>query len=430
MPVTDINEFISRAAPNGEVNLPSGEFEGPLVINKPVRLRGNNTTLWAKNSPVVRITAGGVTIENIRAEITEGSIEEPAIISTAPCAAKNVEVLGRVSGFGEEDGCFDIPRTISLGGFPADRENSYKLEVNVPARTEVYCDMREVRLSPSVLNVGRNELTVTVNGISPQTYLYAELLFKSRFTRRVYLTGKPDNSSPQAVSKPIYSAPVRERSPDSPKTSAKLSEAAVETVAQAIHEMMSQSPISDIIPMTGRQNKDLPRLVMRRGQRVGLTQYLGDRFEVLFSANTPRGFEIDPYVFLLEEGDRAAEDESLIFFGNPRSRNGEAEYFPADGHIAVDLTKISPTIQRIAVCYSIYEGNADKSFGKVGAPTVSMRISGEEKIGFTIDGLSSESTIVAVEFYLYKGEWKISAVGAGFKDGLAKLCNKYGISVE
>jgi len=34
-----------------------------------------------------------------------------------------------------------------------------------------------------------------------------------------------------------------------------------------------------------------------------------------------------------------------------------------------------------------------------------------------------------MEFYLYKGEWKISAVGAGYKDGMAKLCNRYGIEV-
>lgn len=36
----ELNELISRASPNSEVILPSGEFEGPLVINKPLRLRG------------------------------------------------------------------------------------------------------------------------------------------------------------------------------------------------------------------------------------------------------------------------------------------------------------------------------------------------------------------------------------------------------
>ena len=459
----NVNDYISRAAPNGEVILPSGEFEGPLVINKPLRLRGKNTTIWAKKSPVIQITSSSVTIEDIRAEITEGSIEEPAITSIVACSAKNVEILGRVSGFGAEDGYFDIPRTIELGKFPGDKENSYKLEVNVPAKTEIVCEIREVKFEPSTLQAGRNELTITVSGISAQTFMYAEVLFKSQFTRRVYLTGKPDDAAEQAVLKPIYTAPQREAiqftAPEPPptpeptapsatqtksETSGKMSETAIEVAAQAIREMMrapatadavaSENAKTDVISMVGRQitapqNPNLPPLDMKRGQRVGLTQYLGDRFEVWFTANTPSGIEIDPYVFLLESGDKASGDEGLIFFGNARSQNGEVQYFSEDGHIEIDLSKAPPQIQKIALAYSIYDGGAAKNFRTVGSPRVSLR-AGSERVTFTVDGLTEEATIIAMEFYLYKGEWKISAVGAGYKDGLAKMCNRYGIEVE
>lgn len=421
----ELNELISRASPGSEVVLPSGEFEGPLIINKPLRVKGKNTTVWAKKSPVIKITSNGVTIENIRAEITEGSIEEPAVAADFMTAASNIEVLGRVSGFGEEDGFFDIPRTIELGRFPAEQENSFRLIVNVPAKTEIVCEMREVSLEPKTLAAGRNELTITVNGISERTFLYAELLFKSRFTRRVYLTGRPCPNAETAVKKLIYTAPERERTAE--KNSA-LSEQAIETAAQAIHEIMNGTK-TDVISMTGRQDASLPPLDMRRGQRVGLTQYLGERFEVRFSAKIPNGIEIDPYVFLLESGDRAIGDEGLIFFGNESSPNGEVKYFAQDGHIGIDLTRVDPRIQKIAVAYSIYDGGAAKSFRSVSSPRAAL-ISGGERVTFTMDGLSDEATIVALEFYLYKGEWKISAVGAGFKDGLAKLCNRYGIEVE
>lgn len=432
----ELNELISRASPNSEVILPSGEFEGPLVINKPLRLKGKSTTIWAKRSPVIRVTAGGVTLSDIRVEITEGSIEEPAITADIMTAASNVEVLGRVSGFGAEDGFFDIPRTIELGKFPADEENTFKLEVNVPAKTEIICEMREVKFSPNVLNAGRNELTITVSGISAQTFLYAEALFKSQFTRRVYLTGRPDPNAERAVLKQIYSAPRRDA-----VSSPQLSERAVETAAQAIHEIMhgstdqtAQSAATDVIPMAGRQvaapqNPNLPPLDMKRGQRVGLSQYLGSKFTVRFSANAPHGMEIDPYVFLLQVGDRAVGDEGLIFFGNNVSQNGEVRYFPEDGRVEVDLSKVSSQIQKIALAYSIYDGGAAKNFRAVGSPRVAL-LSNGERVTFTMDGLSDEATIVAMEFYLYKGEWKISAVGAGFKDGLAKLCNRYGIEVE
>ncbi len=422
----ELNEIISRAAGGSEVILPSGEFEGPLIINKPLRVKGKNTTVWAKKSPVIRITSNGVTIENIRAEITEGSTEEPAVETDFMTAASNVEVLGRVSGFGEEDGFFDIPRTIELGRFPSERENSFKLIVNVPAKTEIVCEMREVRLEPKTLAAGRNELTITVNGISERTFLYAELLFKSRFTRRVYLTGRPDHTADAAVQRLIYTAPERVRAETD--NGSVLSPQAVEAAAQAIHELMNGSG-TDVISMAGKQDPSLPTLDMKRGQRVGLTQYLGERFEVRFSASIPNGVEIDPYVFLLGAGDRAIGDEGLIFFGNESSPNGEAKYFAGDGHIEIDLTKVESRVQKIAVAYSIYDGGAAKSFRAVGSPRTAL-ISSGERVTFTMDGLSDESTIVALEFYLYKGEWKISAVGAGFKDGLAKLCNRYGIEVE
>ncbi|MDE6728125.1 MAG: TerD family protein, partial [Oscillospiraceae bacterium] len=232
-----------------------------------------------------------------------------------------------------------------------------------------------------------------------------------------------------------------------------VSEAAIEVAAQAIKEMMrapapSSAPIAapastapaapptpmahaatDVIPLAGRQSPTSETLDMKRGQRVGLAQYLGNTFEVWFTANAPRGMEIDPYVFLLESGDKAIGDDGLVFFGNERSPNDEVRFFPGDGHIEVDLSKVPPRIQKIALAYSIYDGGAAKNFRSVISPRVSLRAGGE-RVTFTIDGLTDEATIVALEFYLYKGEWKISAVGAGFKDGLAKLCNRYGIEVE
>ena len=429
----DVNEIISRAAPNGEVTLPSGEFEGPLVINKPLRVRGKNTTIWAKKSPVIRISSGGVTIEDIRAEITEGSIEEPAVIvessAESSAAARNVEILGRVSGFGAEDGYFDIPRTIALGGFPANEENTYKLTVNVPAKTEIVCEIREVRFEPKTLQPGKNELTIHVSGISAQTFLYAEVLFKSQFTRRVYLTGKPDASAEKAVLKEIYTAPDRTSIPVTAGTETVTvppSAAAPTPIPEP-----SAAAVTDVISNASGKQQDptLPTLDMKRGQRVGLSQYLGDRFEVWFTANAAHGIEIDPYVFLLEDGDKAVGDEGLIFFGNTRSQNGEAQYFPEDGHVGIDLSKAPIGIRKIALAYSIYDGGAEKNFRSVSSPRVSLRAGGE-RVTFAMEDLSDEATIVALEFYLYKGEWKISAVGAGYKDGLAKLCNRYGIEVE
>ncbi len=407
----DIKQIVANASAGSSVTLPSGEFEGPLVISKPLRLIGKNTTIWAKKSPVIEINSNGVSIENIRAELTEGSINDIAVMANVLAAAKDIEVLGGVRGFGAEDGFFDVPRTIELGEFKADSVNTFALTVNVPDKTEIVCDIREVAFSPSILNAGRNEVTVTVSGISAQTYLYAEVLFKTKFTRRIYLMGRPKADVPKSDMKRIYTATKRDF-----LHTAQLS------------EPISVSTVTDVISMTRTPDTSLPALAMMRGQRVSLSQYIGSRFDIFFTCEKPRGFEIDPYVFLLGENEQSLGDSGLIFFGNERSENGEVIYHLTDGHVEVDLAKVDFRVRKIALAYSIYAGDTQKNFSSVREPHVSIRAGGE-RISFVMDGLAAEATVVAMEFYLYKGEWNISAVGAGHKDGTAKLCNRYGIEV-
>ncbi len=407
----DIKQIVANAPVGSALTLPSGEFEGPLVISKPLHLIGKNTTIWAKRSPVIEINSNGVTIENIRAELTEGGINDIAVAANVLASAKDIEVLGGVRGFGAEDGWFDVPRTIGLGEFAAESVNTFALDVNVPDKTEIVCGIREVTFSPTVLSAGRNNLIVTVSGISAQTYLYAEVLFKSRFTRRIYLTGRPKADVPCAEKKSVYTAPERDFS----RTA-------------AFPEPISAPTATDVISMTRTPDTSLPALEMKRGQRVSLSQYIGSRFEIFFTCEKPRGYEIDPYVFLLGENEQSLGDSGLIFFGNERSENGEVAYFPNDGHVEIDLAKVDFRVRKIALAYSIYAGDTQKNFSSVRIPRVSIRAGGE-RVSFVMDGLAAEATVVAVEFYLYKGEWKISAVGAGYKDGMAKLCNRYGIEV-
>ena len=401
----NLNTLIEQSASGAVLKLPSGEFEGPFVINKPLHLVGNNTTLWAKNGAVLSINSNGVVIEDLRVEITEGNVSDTAVESNFLAAVKNVEVLGSVRGFGLEDGCFDVPRTIELGEFSADGENTFSLILNVPEKTEVVCNMREVTVSPAVLNAGRNELTLTVSGISAQMLLYAELLFKSAFTRRVYLSGKPRADIPAVSAKKIYEAPVRKN----------------ETSAAPV--------VTDVITLDPPKADSTARLTMTRGLRTALAPYAGSRFSVYFSCEKKQGTDVDPYVFLLDKDGRAFGDDSLIFFGNERSKNGEAQYFPDDGHIEIDLAVIDYRVERVVLAYAVYAANETNNFSVVRNPGISIRTD-SERISFNMDGLSDESAVVAVELYLYKGEWKISAVGAGYNKGVARLCESFGIEVE
>ena len=71
-----------------------------------------------------------------------------------------------------------MPRTIDIGDFLAEAENTFAMTVNVPEDTEIICDIREIEISPKKLSAGRNNVKITVRGISEKTLLYAEILSK------------------------------------------------------------------------------------------------------------------------------------------------------------------------------------------------------------------------------------------------------------
>lgn len=400
-----INDLIARAGAGETVQLPTGEFEGPVPINKPLRLIGKNTTLWAKDGAVLDINSNGVFLEDLRVEITEGGKNNIAVSSNFLASVKNVEILGSVSGFGSEDSFFDVPRTIELGEFLSDQENTFLLEINVPANTKITCGIREVTISPDTLTAGRNTISIRVADCSAGTLLFGEILFKSMFTRRIYLTGKPKQTAEHAQNKPIYSAPHRNGDP-----------------------IPSSPPKTDVISMTRTGEGSLGKLQVKRGQRVAAMDYVGNSFSIHFSCQKLRAVDVDPYVFLLDKDSRALGDSSLIFFGNELSDNGEVRYCPNDGHIEIDLSKADFRIERIVIAYAVYAADNINNFSVVKDPRISLRTD-SERIAFEMDGLTREAAIVAMEFYLYKGEWKISAVGAGYNDGMARLCNSYGIDV-
>lgn len=415
----ELNRIINSARPNTEITLPSGEFEGPVVISKPLKIIGSNTTVWAKSSPALEIRSTGVRLVNIRAELTEASPEDAVIKAELPCEVQGVEVLGAVMGFGTEDGFFDVPRTIQLGEFLPEEESSFRLIVNVPDKTEIECEMRNVVFEPKTLSRGRNEVTVKISGISRQTYLYTEILFKTRFVRRIYLFGKPSLTAEKAVNKPIYEAPERDFS--------KAGHAGVLPKQTQNNEPREKS---DVVSMSESADMSLEALTLMRGMRVPLAKYLGSRFTVFFSCKEmPREMDIDPYVFLLDENGRALGDSSLVFFGNERSDNGEAAFYQKDGHVEIDIAKVDYRVKKISLAYSIYAGGEKMNFSKVKNPRVSLWTD-RERVSFVMNELNDVTTAVALEFYVYKGEWKISAVGAGYREGMARLCGDFGIQVE
>lgn len=424
-----LNEIIASTPAGGTAALPAGEFEGPVRIDRAMTLRGNNTTIWAKHGSVIDITCPGVTIEGLRVEITEGALTEPAISAQCPVAARDVEVLGTVSGFGAEDGEFEIPRTLSLGELSADEENTFRMTVDIPAEAKLVCPAAGIRFQPENIPAGRSEVLVTVSGSGSPALVYTEVLLRSKFQRRIYLTGRFSVNAPAVRDRVIFEAKPVER------TQAPQPVQSVQAPAPSLSVPMSitaaRSSATDVISNVGAAPlADEPLIVLKKGQRIPLGQCAGAMLDIYLTGRKTGSLDIDPYVFMLDENERSIGDGGLVFFGNTASPDGSLRYFPDDGHVSVALADVPGNVKKISVVFSVYSGDSHKNFSMVNEPRMSVYAQGKERLRFDLEGLNGEVTVVAAEFYIYKGEWRISAVGSGFRDGLAKLCNRYGIEVS
>ncbi len=397
--ISSLELLIAKASPDSKIMLPKGEFKGPLTISKPLKIIGENTTVWTDKAPAVIIKSTGVSLSAMRIEVTDDSPENAVLCSIFPCEINDVEISGAVSGFGSEDGFFGVPRMIELGEFQAEEENTFLMTVVVPERTEIKAE--NIVFEPSVLSKGENELLIKVSGIPHETCLYAEVLFRSKFIRKAYICGKALSYAEKAERKMI----------------------AYEN-CNAVN-IVNSAELS-LPPETSTREA----LVLTRGMRVPLAKYSDMKFSAFFSCkNMPDNLDIDPYVFLLGENGKALSDSSLIFFGNERSENGEAVYFPKDGHVEIDLSKADAKIKKVVLVYSVYAGNNARNFSKVRDPRVSLWTD-RERVSFVMNDVRDVTSAVALEFYIYKDEWKISAVGAGFKEGMARFCREMGIQVD
>lgn len=379
--------------------LPPGEHEGPLRIDRPCTVEGRDATLWAAHGPVLEICAPQVSIRGLRVEVTEPGDQTAIRTDQADTVFEEVEVRGDTAGIPGEAGHWDLPPLVSLGVFAAEEQNSFALRITAPGTAALSCGIGGVRVSPR-LEAGEQTVVFETDGLRDNTILYGELVVRTKVLRRLSVTGRARKD-----------APVRREAPSLP----------VRTVGSSV-----PAPEARLAPAVS----GVP--YMKRGQRIALREL--DARGVLKAALEHQGFrramELDCYIFLLQKDQKVRGDRDLVFFRNTSSRNG-AVRLSEGGEIALaDLDTVEPSVERLAVCWSIYGNEPERNFSQVREPVLRLFAGEREICRLKLEHLSIEKTLVAVEVYRYKGEWKLNFVGAGYQDGLRRLCESYGVEVE
>ncbi|MGN0537636.1 MAG: TerD family protein, partial [Acutalibacteraceae bacterium] len=172
---------------------------------------------------------------------------------------------------------------------------------------------------------------------------------------------------------------------------------------------------------------------LNAGQRISLQEIQNQPLRIAYFHNHSKiKVDMDSYVFMLGGNGKVSRDEDMIFFGNEISADRSVKVSKDDDMpiVLIDLNKVSPSVEKIAITYSIYGDESRMNFSLIDEPIMRIFSGVKEVYRFRLKDLNLEKTVVATEIYRYKGAWKFNCVGGGYNDGLKKLCESYGVHIE
>ena len=153
-------------------------------------------------------------------------------------------------------------------------------------------------------------------------------------------------------------------------------------------------------------------------------------------------FDLDASAFLLDANGKVRGDADFIFYNNLASADGSVEHTgdnktgEGDGDdeaLTIDLAKVAPDVQKVAIAATIHEADVrSQNFGMV--QNAFMRVvnaaTDREIARYDLsEDYSVETALIFGEIYRHNVDWKFRAVGQGYGGGLAPLARNYGVDI-
>ncbi|GCE38472.1 TerD family protein [Rhodococcus sp. USK10] len=139
----------------------------------------------------------------------------------------------------------------------------------------------------------------------------------------------------------------------------------------------------------------------------------------------------DLSALLVTDSGKVRSDADFVFFNQP-SGPGVQLVPGAPGQAAslkVSLGAVPADIAQVRAVITL--DDATSNFGRSAPPTARVTDgAGNALYEYRIDGLNSESIVIALELYRRQGAWKVRAVGQGYAGGFAALVTDHGVSVD
>ncbi|MEH6445694.1 MAG: TerD family protein [Oceanospirillaceae bacterium] len=134
---------------------------------------------------------------------------------------------------------------------------------------------------------------------------------------------------------------------------------------------------------------------------------------------------IDVSAFLLSDNHKTRNDSDFIFYNQLSSLDKSVTLTSAPStsqSFKIDLSKIDQDIQKIA--FVITTPIAFKL-----ASSLKVKVEGIAEFSPNISEMN-ETSLILVELYRHKGQWKFKAIGQGYAGGLAPIAIGYGVEID
>jgi hypothetical protein len=199
-----------RAQPEDSVLvLPPGEYEGPIVLDRPLTIHGERATIWARVGPVVRISSPGVSLRDLRIELTGDDPDGDArsrcaleVTSAGEVKLSDIRVRGLVIGLEGEDGDWDYPSSLRVDVPDEGRLARRVVRIRVPVPCRISSSLPALHVFPQDLAPGINEVYLSVKSARPERWANGELrLITPRTTRVMSVTVSPEEAESPAGAK-------------------------------------------------------------------------------------------------------------------------------------------------------------------------------------------------------------------------------------
>lgn len=203
---------------------------------------------------------------------------------------------------------------------------------------------------------------------------------------------------------------------------------------------------------------------LKKGQRISLAKVaeetgvkLGNTLQVGLGWDVNKfdgaAYDLDASAFMLGANGRVIDERYFVFYNtelhNPQhpdwrcspdfsvNHTGDNKTGLGDGDdetIVIDLSKIDEKVDKIVFAVTIFDAeDRGQNFSMVENSYIRF-VDCDSQVELSRydlgEDFSLETAVVFLELYRKNNEWNFKAVGQGFNNGLAGLCNAYGVPLE